>query len=400
MRKTLVLAIILRLLVIPFLLHPDIKTFNFQASFLKKGIVNIYPYLIENKKSLPLKEEFVYLPLTYFFLGGYQTVISPVLGNGFTSWLFNASQLSNLGVGIFRYVFFLKLPYLIVDIAIAFLLMKFFDDEILKKKAFTLWLFNPFTIILIYVFSNVDIIPVAISLYALYLATKKRLVLGSLFLGVAAGFKLFPILFLPFIFLLGKNLKEKLLIFTIPILMLMLIVLPFWSGAFFNSALVSGLTSRLLTPVISLGFGESLVPGIILLAVIFFGLLLNGAKIDNLLSYFLAVFLLVFSFSHYHIQWLLWVAPVVIILLIRNKNLSTLLITLALVGFLIPFLYKDQSMTVSLFKPYSLYFDLVPIPFVVVQKFYDAYSLQSILHSLFAGGSLVIIWKLFKKDLS
>jgi len=65
MRKLLVLAIFLRVLVAAFLFHPDIKTYNYQASFLKKGVFNIYTYLVENKKSLPLKDDFVYFPLTF-----------------------------------------------------------------------------------------------------------------------------------------------------------------------------------------------------------------------------------------------------------------------------------------------------------------------------------------------
>jgi len=40
--KLLFLAVALRLLVSAFLYHPDIKTFNFQSSFLKKGVVDIY----------------------------------------------------------------------------------------------------------------------------------------------------------------------------------------------------------------------------------------------------------------------------------------------------------------------------------------------------------------------
>ncbi len=91
-QKILALAILLRLLIMPFFFHPDIKTYHFQASFLRQGVVNIYSYLTENKKSLPVKEEFVYFPLSYFLLGGYQTAISPLLGADFNSWLSDASQ--------------------------------------------------------------------------------------------------------------------------------------------------------------------------------------------------------------------------------------------------------------------------------------------------------------------
>src|SRR3989304_8391664 len=101
MKKLLILAIILRLLIMPFFFHPDIKTYHFQASFLSKGVFNIYPYLIENREKLPLKEEFVYFPLTYFFLGGYQALVSPLLGDNFTNWLAGASGRAGEGAPTF-----------------------------------------------------------------------------------------------------------------------------------------------------------------------------------------------------------------------------------------------------------------------------------------------------------
>jgi hypothetical protein len=136
-KKLLLLAIVLRLLVSAFIFHPDIKTYSFQASFLKKGVFNIYSYLVENKKTLPLKDGFVYFPLTYLTLGGYQAVLSPVFGSGFDSWLSDAGVNSFIGNSqIFKYLVLLKLPYLVLDIAIAFLLMRFFESKEEKKKVF------------------------------------------------------------------------------------------------------------------------------------------------------------------------------------------------------------------------------------------------------------------------
>src|SRR3989344_2065609 len=115
-KKLLVLAVALRLLVSGLLFHPDIKTIAFQASFLKKGVTNIYPYLINNRISLPLKEEFVYFPLTYFTLGGYQAVISTFLGSNFDSWLQDAGANSVVNnPSIIKYLVLLKLPLLFVD---------------------------------------------------------------------------------------------------------------------------------------------------------------------------------------------------------------------------------------------------------------------------------------------
>ena len=85
------LAILIRLLLMPFYFHPDIKTYHFQSSHLQKGVFNIYSYLTENKQNLPIREEFVYFPLTYLFLGTYQIAASPLLGGDFNNWLSYAS---------------------------------------------------------------------------------------------------------------------------------------------------------------------------------------------------------------------------------------------------------------------------------------------------------------------
>jgi len=395
MKKLLVIAIILRLLVAAFLFHPDIKTFNFQASFLTKGVFNIYTYLADNNKTLPLKDGFVYFPLTYFTLGSYQWLASPILGKGFDSWLSNASSSSMVtDPNIFRYLVVLKLPYLALDMAIAFLLKKFFTDQKKAEKAFIFWLFNPFTIILIYAFSNVDIFPVFLTVVAFLLLKKEKLLLAAATLGLAAGFKLYPLLFIPFLFLKGSNLKEKILSVFIPLLIVGLVILPFWSQAFVNSALVSGLTTRIFNPGFSIGFGESMIVGLFSLSILFFYAWLIDKK-PKYFNYWTILILFIYSFSHFHIAWLLWVAPFLIILAVRKPSTSISLFLLSCLAFMIPMLYDDRSMTISLFRVYSTWFDLLPTPFIVVQKFYDAYSLQSILHSLLAGGFMVIGYKLF-----
>lgn len=397
LRNILILAILIRLLIMPFYFHPDIKTYHFQASFLSKGVTNIYDYLAAHKKELPLKEEFVYYPLTYFFLGGYQILISPLLGDDFYEWLSDAnSQSANDRVGVYRYLFLLKLPYLAFDIAIAFLLMRIFTGD-LKKKVFTLWLFNPFTIILIYVFSNVDVIPVALTVASVLLATQKKLVLSAALLGLAAGFKAYPLLFLPFLLLFTTSFRQVILMVIAAIGVFAAIVAPFWSSAFQQAAFVSGLTTRIVFPGLSIGFGETLMASIISLSALFFYSLLQKDKVE-IWKYYLALLLLLFSFIHFHIQWLLWVAPFIVILVIRNKRFAIPVLILALSAFLLPILYADKSMSWGLLQAYSGLFNLLPLPLALVQIFYDPLILQSVLHSLIAGGSLVLIYQMIKQE--
>ena len=393
MKKLLVLAIFLRTLVSVFLFHPDIKTYNYQASFLKKGVFNIYTYLIDNKKALPLKDDFVYFPLTYFALGGYQAIISPLLGSGFDSWLANAGSNSVVAdPGIFKYLAALKFPYLVLDIAIAFLLMRFFENKEDKKKVFTFWLFNPFTIILLYAYSNVDIFPMILTVLAFLMIKKQKLFPASILLGLASGFKLYPLLFIPFLFLAGRNLKEKFILAATPLVTFGLIILPFISGAFFKSALVSGLTTGIFT-------SNSTTLGLSLL--FFYAVLVDKGDQDrkkiNLFNYWVALFLIIFSFSLFHIQWLLWVAPFLILIAVKKPNYSWLIFLLGILSFAIPILYMDRYMTVSLFRVYSTWYDLAPTPYTIIQKVYDPYNLLAVLHSVLAAGSLAMVYKVFKE---
>lgn len=402
------LAALLRLLIMPFYFHPDIKTYSFQVSFLGNGVLNIYSYLSENKAKLPLKEEFVYFPLTYYFLGAYQIIVSPLLGSNFYSWLYNAGGSLTDEIGTFRYLFLLKLPYLFLDILVGLIITLFFVEKKQKELALKLWLFNPFSLILIYVYSNIDIMPVTLTVLSLLFAKNNKLVLSALCLGLGAAFKAYPLLFLPTLFLYANGIKEKLTVTAVTFVSLFLILAPFLTTeSFKQSTLVSGLTTRILLPVVGLGFNESIIISILPLAVIFFYAFLKGNLNNKYLeAYFIAVLMILYSFIHYHIQWLLWVIPFLVIFIVKkSENISgiarqfNILVFIALsVALSIPLLYNDSAMSFSLLRPVSLWFPLLTTPFIITSKFYDPYILQSIMHTLFAAISLVLIWELVRQQ--
>lgn len=398
MKKLLILAITLRLLVAGLLFHPDIKTIAFQTSFLRSGVTDIYNYLSENKASLPLKEEFVYFPLTYFTIGGYQAMIAPFLGNNFDNWLNDAGANSVVNnPNIIKYLIFLKFPLLLMDIGIAFLLLKFFKDKKDGEKAFTLWLFNPFTIILIYAFSNIDLYAVLLTVIAFLYIKRDKLLKASVFIGLAISFKLYPLLFVPFLYLKAKNIKEGILSVIIPISIFLFTIIPFWSQAFINSALLSGLSTRIFSPNFSIGSGESIILTLFLMTVIFVSAWTFKKK-TKLFSLFVILLLIIFSFSHFHISWLLWIAPFLVILVIKKPSLTWPIFFWAIFAISIPLFYADRAMTISLFRIYSTWYDLLPTPFTVMLKFYDPYNFQSMLHSALAGLSVVISYKLYEHN--
>lgn len=395
--KLFLLAILLRVLIMPFYFHPDIKTTYFKVSFLKMGVIDIYSYLDKNVNSLKIKENLNYLPLTYFSMGAYYTIVSNLLGDDFSSWLKDASVEATTRLNTFRYLFILKLPYLILDLIIPFLLIKFLHTDSRKRNAFILWLFNPLTISIIYIFSNIDVIPVTLSLISLLYFQREKFIKSGIMLALAIGFKAYPILFLPFLALSIRDYKKITLMIFITFGLTIAIIIPFWSTAFVNSALLSSLTTRLAFPGIGIGFGESLMIGIVVLTILFLDILLNkGQKVNQAWYYLATMLLLVFSTIHYHIQWLLWILPFLILLNVLRTSLTKLLWTWAGLAFLIPLLYDDKSMSVSLLSAISLLYNLLPTPFLIIQHIYDPFILQGVIHSILLGISLVLVFKDFK----
>lgn len=397
MKKMILLAILLRLLLGAFYFHPDIKTYNFQSSYLRAGVFNIYNFLVDHKKELPLKEEFVYFPLTYLTLGSYQAIVHPVLGSGFDSWLSDAGSNSIVeNPAIFKYLIALKLPYLLCDLAIAYILYKYFDDKKLGKKAALIWLFNPFTIVLFYIFSNVDIFAVLLTLLALLFSKKNNYGMAGVLLGIAAGFKLYPILFVPFLMLKKDNWLDRLKIAMGPAVLLFFIVLPFFGSAFISSALISGLSTRIFNPGLPIGFEETIIPGLFGITALFFYAFFSKER--SLLKYWTAVLVLIFAFSHFHIAWLAWLAPFAVIYAVKYPRLGMSIFFASITAFLIPPLYQDRYMSVSLLRAYTTLYDTLPTPYSVLQNIFDPVSLQSILHTAFAGMSLMIVYQIFRKS--
>ena len=113
----------------PFFYHPDIKSQHFHFQFFSKGVFNIYEYLYQNKSTLPYKDTFNYLPLTYYTFGFTQTITKPLLGNGLYQWLNDRGDNSNDHPNIIFYMFLLKIPYLILDLSLGILLLKIFNDS-------------------------------------------------------------------------------------------------------------------------------------------------------------------------------------------------------------------------------------------------------------------------------
>jgi preprotein translocase subunit SecG len=375
-QRLLLLAILLRVLIVPFFFHPDIRIYNFQSSFLKEGVLNIYDYLVKNRQDLPYKEEFVYFPLTHFFIGGYQMVVSPLLGEEFKGWLFGEPS-----DYLFRYLFFLKIPYIIFDILIGVILFHYFKEKKLKESAFIFWLFNPFSILLIYFYSNIDIIPVLFSVLAILMIKKNKGLAAGLLLAVGAGFKAYPLIFLPSLLLTKEKFPKQIFNIIVSIVLFISILLPFWNGNFIASSFSSGLTNRIFENGIDIGLSRS-IPYFAILYLIGFAYLYFKNK-QNHLAFFLTTPLFLMATISYHIQWILWFIPFVNLWLVKNPKNMLIVVIMLFAAILNPLLINDRFLSSGLFYPISDIFLQVSYPYVFLVKIINPIDAQNILRIIF-----------------
>lgn len=401
--QVLLIALFVRFLLMPFLYHPDIKSHHFHFYFLSQKVINIYQYLADNIQNLPYTDTFNYPPLVYFLFGTIQILLRPFLGNGFISWIFDWGPERIFNPRIFHYLFVLKIPYLILDIVTAFVLTQFFKEKKQKQKVFLFWLFNPILLYAIYGLSHFDILPSLLVLLAVLLVLRDRKKLGGLTLGVAAAFKTYPLLLLPFLVILGsKKTRERLIIFILGIIPYVISILPFLNSiAFRQSVLFSGLSQRLFLAGIPLGFGENLIIFIAALTFLFFLAFhrFSSGK-EQIIPFFLVIFLLIFSLSHFHPQWIIWILPFLTIVLVRKPSLlfPQTIFYLAFLG--VVFLFNDRAQLLGLLTPINPDFVGVPNIFEVLRdkNIIDPFLIQSLIHSVLSGTAFWIGWQVLKKD--
>lgn len=339
-------AVLIRLFLIPFLFHPDLKTQYFHAQFLAHGVFNIYQYIAQNIDQLGYKDTFNYPPLTYWLLGIWHVAISPFVGEGFSIWLNDWSATRFTADGMYRFLFYAKLPYLIADLATGLVLMQFVPNQY-KKRLAILWFYNPITLYIIYGLANFDIIPTLFSVLSLLFFMKQSYARSGLWLGLAIALKIYPLLFLPFY--LGplsvqRRFREALLVGGTSLGVFLLSILPVW-----HDFLSIG-NSGLLTKIFEIRLGE--IPVFIpLYGLLFLLALLRPLTWQRLNFYIVAVLALVYSLTLIHPQWLLWILPFLLLLLVENNWLLFLFIPLLISYLLTIISLEDRFLTLGIFSP-------------------------------------------------
>jgi hypothetical protein len=351
------LALLLRLILIPFFYHRDIKSQNFHLQYFSQGQLNIYQYIHDHQKSLPYQDTFNYLPLTYLGLGSIQFVLKPLLPLDFFTWVNDWGVNQDNYPNLFYFLLILKVPYIVFDFGIAFLLYKMYG-----KKFLNFWLFNPFSFYFIYILGNFDVIPVFFSFLSFYYLNLKQEKKSFLFLVIATAFKLYPLILLPFfLFKNYQNLKQifiNSIIFSLPLLFS---ILPFaFCQPFWDSFFGSGLTQKIFE------FNLFKIPVFPALYIGLFSFYLFS-KTKTLEKYILIIFLLFIIFVNYHPQWLLWFFPFILKPIFSSKKNTFLFLIITSLSLVYVFLINDQYLFWGHLIPINSNFIFLSTPYDILR---------------------------------
>jgi len=399
----LIVGLVIRAILMPITLHPDLWGHSFVAYFFAyQGKLNIYEHLASLPLTHPLvrnfgvSDIFIYPPLTYFTLGFFRLLVKPFTDPAFIPWL-----MENLGEvhsyrSLFWHLFLFKFPYLFFDLGLAFLLAGLFNDEKKKKLAFALWILNPVTLYATFMVGQLDVLPTFFSVLSLYFAQRKKKSFAMISLGIGGSYKMYPLLFIPLAaFILGDNFKNRVKFILLGIFPYLLMVAPYLtSPAFRSMVLFSPKSQKMLFMNWKMTGAEGIYPFVLGLSLLYFYSYYVRKKM-GLDKYFLATTLLIFSLTHYHPQWFLWVSPFLIIELVDNNFRYLFLVATLLFSWLIITFLFEPSLSLALFNPINPGLNKAIGISEILSKYIDVFQFKSIIRSLFAGCSIYYLYSLF-----
>ncbi len=386
------IGLILRLIVAGFTYHPDLRSQAMASYFYFQGNPNPY------KASQQLSSRFVLdkLPMSYFIDLPFHAVgrifIDPKVER---AYFLNTSLY--FGTPLFwLYLIYAKLPFIAFDIFLGIGLTLFVKLDY-QKKVLTLWLFNPVAIWVSSAVGQIDVFATFSMVLALLFVKKQNLNLAALSLGFGGAVKFAPFLLFPLLLGLAKNWTQRFyltILAIFPYILTAILYLP--SQEFRQSALLAPQIDKVLYSVIPLSGGESVFIGPLLILVTYFIYLAKKRTLNDFVVYSLAVLSISLSFTHFHIQWFLWVVPFMILLFVNRFNGSNKLAVYGLIISLLMMLFMfDASLQVKLFAPLFPQLDKANGLAEILSNDQVTF-VRSVAATIFMAASGFLIWHLFK----
>ncbi len=368
--KTIIaIGLFIRILLAPFFGHPWDTYIWIQTGKIAFQGMNVYEIsLLINRYPWGF---YSYPPIWMYWCG--------------LSQLINEILLKNL----YFQVFLLKIPIIISDTIIAFIIYKwvFLYNEKDAKKSLLIWYLNPISIFITSIWGMFDSLAVLFSFLAAYYLSRKEYGKASFLLGIGTAIKLFPAFFLPIVLLfayyedkwkIDRIIKKIIFPFsTIPII----VSIPFLNNFYTYIKAMSmhfsqvgqftywALLGRLINP----SFFSIFTP-IILIVIIFYAyrrFTKESIEMDKNVNKLYMITLLAFFIisPKVNVQYVLWILPHIILLnyIEKKREYKSLLIwiNIASIIFLILTIFINNFYNLKfigiIYEPETLYLQLIGI---------------------------------------
>lgn len=389
----LVIGLVLRLVLAGVSFHPDVRTVSLSSAvFFQKQSLNFY----EESKKLASQEILDDLPLSYLILLPVHGLLRPFVDIPTENVFLNSTQSLLGSTQLNLYLVYTKMPLIFFDMLLGFVLTLSLRQS-LQKKILTFWMFNPFTLWATAMIGQMDVVVAFFITLVWLLITNKKLSWAALVLGMGGAIKSSPFLLMPLLVGLGGSFKEKLKLMILLILPYILTVLPYIPNKDFRQdALLAPQLAKTFYAHINLSGGEAiyLVPAILgALYLIYFS---RKREARDFLNFSIIALLLILAFTHFHIQWFLWVMPLLLLWLIANWTQGIKLATAGLFLSLLMMIFLfDASLQLKLLAPIFPALDGLR-GLAEISTNNQSSFLRSITASVFAACAIFLIWKIRK----
>ncbi len=207
--RIILVGILIRFIFMPFTAHNDFLSEHVRVFQIAEGI-NFYPSFFQ---FVAHYIDAIFMKIFLPFIPNAAEVFVPLESGSTTIEI--ANYMNFVGTDyIFRTLFMLKIPYLIVELITLFLLIHLLKNRqnILQVTKFLM--INPVTIYAVYIFGRYEIYVFLLLMLSLYFAVKRNnYYLCGIFLGLSIVGRAYTIFLLPiFLMLLPRKIKNRIIL--------------------------------------------------------------------------------------------------------------------------------------------------------------------------------------------
>lgn len=339
----------LRILLAGLLIRIIIGTFTINWDFLK--VTQITAKMATSSLAVIYSDPLsLYPALTYYTRYFFIILGKPFLTDGFFQWAGKSELTLMSDPFIFRYLFLLKLPFILLELATAYVFSLLLP---LKKRGVFLysWMISPIAIYTIAAFTNVDVFPLFFIALSLLFFVKRRDYFSSFFLGVASAYKFFPGLILPFLIFSTDSMKKRVQIaffFLLPFIgsQIPALAIP----QYWQNSLLAEANRVIFTATLDIGHNKLVIFFVLFFALLFFKFITEKNKREMLPKYFFLPIMPVFIVSAFNVQWVYWILPAILfhLLYFKNQKIINIIFHLSILGII---LLSQTALHIGMLSP-------------------------------------------------